>query len=155
MEYVHRRKKASVAFCFEMFVNVLVTSSVLAGCVPNPCLHGGTCTDAVYSEDVVCACAPVWDGPICSKHFHYLGCFEDKALRVLPVRYPDSTSNSPLECASRCHSYIVAGVEIGKQCFCGNVWPDVRKPESECNYVCPGNSTMKCGGDWRINVYSD
>ncbi|KAH3845008.1 hypothetical protein DPMN_087277 [Dreissena polymorpha] len=73
-----------------MFVNVLVSScvvtSVLAGCVPNPCLHGGTCTDAVYSEDVVCACAPVWDGPICSKRksltlFHVALSFGERRLR--------------------------------------------------------------------------
>ncbi|KAH3845011.1 hypothetical protein DPMN_087280 [Dreissena polymorpha] len=73
-----------------MFVHVIVEScivtSVLVGCTPNPCLQGGTCTDAVYSEDFVCKCAPGWDGPICSKRksltfFHVALSFGARRLR--------------------------------------------------------------------------
>ncbi|KAH3792990.1 hypothetical protein DPMN_146492 [Dreissena polymorpha] len=142
-----------------MFVHVIVASCivtcVLAGCTPNPCLNGGTCVDVPSSEDVRCICAPGWDGPVCSTHFRYLGCYMNQMQRVLPVRYPDSTSNSPLECASRCRSYRFAGVENSNECFCGNVQPVVSKPESECNAVCPGESTKKCGGVWRVSVYSN
>ncbi|KAL4233177.1 hypothetical protein ACF0H5_007861 [Mactra antiquata] len=51
------------------------------------------------------------------------------------------------------HTY--AGTENGSECYCGNVIPqDKLRPDSECNYVCKGDSTQICGGEWRLTIYT-
>ncbi|KAH3857164.1 hypothetical protein DPMN_099764 [Dreissena polymorpha] len=78
--------------------------------------------------------------------------------RVLPIQMtPDSPTNAPLECASRCIGYAFSGVESVDECFCGTVLPTwlMLRPDSECNSACPGNSALICGGVWRISVYSN
>ena len=49
-----------------------------------------------------------------------------------------------------------AGVEAGFECWCGYVSPPKNKiaPASECNKPCRGDSDIKCGGDWRMNVFT-
>ena len=50
--------------------------------------------------------------------------------------------------------FTLAGVENGHQCFCGNrTSVDATKAKSaECDKLCAGNSSEKCGGGSRINV---
>ncbi|KAH3847319.1 hypothetical protein DPMN_089639 [Dreissena polymorpha] len=46
--------------------------------------------------------------------FRYIGCFEDAAVRILPILLPLSNSNSPIECAARCQVYLYSGTEVRK-----------------------------------------
>ena len=41
------------------------------------------------------------------------------------------------------------------QCFCGYKAPSLTKllPKSDCNLACSGDSSKKCGGSWKMNVY--
>ena len=57
-------------------------------------------------------------------------------------------------CASRGYAY--AGVQYTYECYCGNKQPAtaLKRADNECNRPCPGNSNEKCGGYWRMNVYS-
>ena len=61
-----------------------------------------------------------------------------------------------LGCLNYCSrlGFTGAGVEAGKECFCGNQLHSSHiRPSSECNSRCSGNSNEFCGGSWRINVY--
>ena len=53
-------------------------------------------------------------------------------------------------------NYTYAGVEYGKECYCGNnINPSVSKPSSECNVSCEGDSSQMCGGSCRIQIYKN
>ena len=66
-------------------------------------------------------------------------------------------SLTPAKCIQACRDkgYSFAGVQYAFECFCGNVAP----PQSsivamdECNAACRGDSSIKCGGTWRMNVF--
>ena len=84
-------------------------------------------------------------------------CVEDNPNRLLQKEI-SVAHNSPSKCIAACKEagYLLAGVQYSYQCFCGNSPPpwSVIKPGYECNLVCPGNSNQKCGGTWRMNIYS-
>eukprot|EP00092_Neocalanus_flemingeri_P042785 GFUD01046925.1.p1 GENE.GFUD01046925.1~~GFUD01046925.1.p1 ORF type:complete len:178 (-),score=14.70 GFUD01046925.1:138-671(-) len=74
--------------------------------------------------------------------------------------------NTPELCIAKCKvlpkcddmpatpGFNLAGVQFGYQCFCGNaVTPLWLVPNTECGYTCPGNSSEKCGGFNRMNIY--
>ena len=85
-------------------------------------------------------------------------CVKDSSERVLPEinswHFPSMTRS---KCIAACLSsgFSFAGVQVGHECWCGHVAPpaDVIVPLSECNLDCPGDSTEKCGGVWRMNVF--
>lgn len=60
-----------------------------------------------------------------------------------------------------------AGVEYGRECWCGNelnlegderdddddVTPGELVDDEDCSFVCPGNATQFCGAGVRMSVY--
>ncbi|KAH9165919.1 WSC domain-containing protein [Lactarius sanguifluus] len=60
-------------------------------------------------------------------------------------------------CVNHCISegLIYAGLENGKDCYCGNVLSIIamNATESECNVPCGGDPTKMCGGPNRLNLY--
>ncbi|KAH3847492.1 uncharacterized protein LOC127873625 [Dreissena polymorpha] len=144
-----------------MFVYVIISSCIVAivaaNCSINPCLNGGTC-NALHKNDTAqfyCRCPSGWKGRFCQAPFRYIGCFVDPEVRILPILLPRSNSNSPIECAARCRGYLYSGTEAGNYCFCGEYLIAMIRPDSECNSVCPGDSSKKCGAGARISVYSN
>lgn len=68
-----------------------------------------------------------------------------------------SDSNTPEECGWFCfyEGYDLFGLEAGGRCMCGhtlhqNSW---LVNESECAWPCTGDSSKRCGGDWRVSFY--
>merc|ERR1711951_121763 len=64
--------------------------------------------------------------------------------------------NSAVRCETHCAvgDYRYFGLQDHSQCFCGNEMNSfTEKPESECNYECPGNTYEKCGSAWRNSLY--
>ena len=45
-------------------------------------------------------------------------------------------------------------MQYGYQCFCGDYYPAIETLPSECDMSCDGNTDQRCGGEWRMNVYS-
>ncbi|KAH3805933.1 uncharacterized protein LOC127834059 [Dreissena polymorpha] len=122
----------------------------------NPCQNGGTCFYFPnHSGEIVCKCTTGWDGQFCTTPFRYIGCFTDTSTRIMPVRLPDSKSNSPMECAARCHGYAYSGTQVGIECYCADCLNAMKRPDSECIKACPGDSSKTCGADWRMSVYSN
>lgn len=65
-------------------------------------------------------------------------------------------------CLSQCSQYKYAGVEYGRECWCGDTInfngtlapiPGKNVSDTECSYTCPGNSSQFCGAGNRINLY--
>ncbi|TVY35500.1 WSC domain-containing protein [Lachnellula subtilissima] len=65
-------------------------------------------------------------------------------------------------CLSTCYDYAYAGVENGRECWCGNTLnvagssestPSANVSDSQCSFICPGNSTEYCGAENRLNLY--
>merc|ERR1711931_39650 len=82
------------------------------------------------------------------------GCYEDKPARMLTGKFINLETNSPSACKEECRGFKYFAVQYSTQCFCGNTLHHlVKKPESECNVICPGDSSQKCGGTWRQNLY--
>ncbi|KAL2015330.1 hypothetical protein VTK56DRAFT_5792 [Thermocarpiscus australiensis] len=60
-------------------------------------------------------------------------------------------------CTAAClaQNYVLAGVEFGGECYCGNTISNGGAPAaSGCDMVCNGNSSEICGGASRLNVYN-
>lgn len=87
----------------------------------------------------------------------YVGCYEDKSPdRDLPtiLSVPSLTPDS---CRSACqgagHAY--AGVQYGYLCRCGDSYGKYTKvSDEECNALCVGDRSQKCGGFWRSAVFT-
>ena len=79
------------------------------------------------------------------------------SARLLQHLFTFPGSNSLDQCLNTCsgkgHKY--AGLQAGTECYCGDEPPpgEKLKPESECDAPCPGDSSQKCGGADRLQVY--
>ena len=84
---------------------------------------------------------------------------KDRNPRLLPKYLGKSRYNTPTDCIRRCSEeddgYAFAGVQWGRECFCGKLPPpaDTLVDESECNWKCSGDQSLFCGALWRMNVY--
>ncbi|KUJ22208.1 uncharacterized protein LY89DRAFT_729673 [Mollisia scopiformis] len=58
-------------------------------------------------------------------------------------------------CAADCQGYTYFGVEYGGECYCGYVFEagSVNATESDCSFLCPGNSLEFCGAGNRLSTY--
>ena len=86
-------------------------------------------------------------------------CYQDCSPRLLPKLKKNYKMTQEI-CKSICfkeNNYAFAGVEFGHECWCGNNEPPATKlrPLSECNTICPGDSSEKCGGGCRINIFKN
>ena len=88
----------------------------------------------------------------------YVGCYADDENRVLEKRLPDSNSNTPSSCVKRCkrQKYPFAGVQFGKECFCGtNTFQRIGQvKEEKCNKECSGDRASFCGGFFHISIFT-
>jgi len=84
-------------------------------------------------------------------------CYQDmvSGKRLLPFMHWHMSTVSHQICMRACHNkgYSVAGIEFGRQCFCGHPEDLTRDktlvkeaPSGACNVVCSGNDKEKCGG---------
>lgn len=87
----------------------------------------------------------------------YKGCYVDKDdKRTLRGHSSALSNNSPQNCANICGraGFAYAGVEYGRECFCGDNISNESAPEEECNTVCPGDPSEKCGQSYRVNIWN-
>ncbi|KAI8494210.1 hypothetical protein Bbelb_279700 [Branchiostoma belcheri] len=91
----------------------------------------------------------------------YQGCFQDGISRKFPHAQLDSSSMTNGMCISHCKTkcFLYAATQSSSQCFCGTQdnFDDLgsRLPEtSYCRISCSGDANSKCGGSWRMSVFS-
>jgi hypothetical protein len=89
--------------------------------------------------------------------YTYAGCHTDSVgARVLDATYLFDNSMTVEECATFCVGYTYFGTEYGTECYCGNSFanPTSAAAESDCSFLCPGNSNEFCGAGNRLTMYS-
>ncbi|KAJ7087736.1 WSC domain-containing protein, partial [Mycena epipterygia] len=86
-------------------------------------------------------------------------CAVDTSARILQGYSVSTSSNTPSTCQSTCASkgFSIAGVENGNECYCANSisggTPSAAST-SDCSVACAGDSASKCGGGWRMQIYT-
>lgn len=105
---------------------------------------------------------PTPTGPVVSQgniNFTYYSCVsEPSSGRLLSTQVENNGTYMTIEkCLSDCYNYAYAGVEYGRECWCGNTLntaPGFKNTtDSDCSFTCPGNSTEFCGAGNRLNLY--
>lgn len=93
--------------------------------------------------------------------WNLLGCYNDSnSNRILETEIlaGDMYSTSVESCTGQCSAqqYTLAGMEMARQCFCGNAILNsgVAKPSQDCLLPCSGNQSELCGGPNHITIYS-
>ncbi|KAK4158470.1 putative fungistatic metabolite [Chaetomidium leptoderma] len=92
--------------------------------------------------------------------YNYLGCYSEgttgRALTYGAGGIP-AAEMTVAKCTAACRAanYILAGVEFGGECYCGNTIANGGAiATSGCNMLCNGDSSEFCGGGNRLNVYN-
>ncbi|XP_075237841.1 uncharacterized protein LOC142334050 isoform X2 [Lycorma delicatula] len=95
------------------------------------------------------------------EELEYVGCFIDDnpENRFLNGHHEDFHNVlTPHFCVGLCYrlGFLYAGLQYNIQCFCGDRHPfsEVMVDDSQCSKTCPGDKSKKCGGDWRLSIYS-
>ncbi|KAG9230010.1 WSC domain-containing protein [Amylocarpus encephaloides] len=108
---------------------------------------------------------PTPTGPVISSgnaNFTYYSCVSEPPTgRLLPSQILNNGTAMTIElCLSTCYNYAYAGVEYGRECWCGNSLNTanygtqaLNVSDSQCNFQCPGNSTEYCGAGGRMSLY--
>ncbi len=114
-----------------------------------------------------CAATPI-SGPqipftdVTSLGWAYQGCATDDVnSRTLTgtsnIYSADQATTDVESCIKSCLGSTYAGLEYGKQCFCGNSVAADRAPQASqfgsCNLPCAGNSSQICGGGSQLSLY--
>ena len=77
--------------------------------------------------------------------------------RQLPKYAGSSSKMVPAMCNKLCAKmdYVYFGVQWYNECWCGNNTPKMGKKleMSKCNTMCSGNSSLRCGGGYKANVW--
>ncbi|TDZ19370.1 putative fungistatic metabolite [Colletotrichum orbiculare MAFF 240422] len=111
--------------------------------------------------------SPIPTGPVIShgnENFTYYGCFSEPELgRLLPTQVLNDGANMTVaRCLGACHDRTYAGVEYGRECWCGDALDlggaggsraAANETGGECSFTCPGNGTEFCGAGSRISLY--
>ncbi|KZL64145.1 wsc domain-containing protein [Colletotrichum incanum] len=95
-----------------------------------------------------------------SGDFNSIGCYSDHpAARALTSGIGLSGGVRVSDCTTACaaQGYQFAGLEFGKECFCGASIQNGAKPipAESCNMACTADKTQYCGGAGAINIYKN
>ncbi|EWG40963.1 hypothetical protein FVEG_03171 [Fusarium verticillioides 7600] len=123
---------------------------------------GGTLRLQLYKAGAKTTTPSVDQG---NKNFTSYSCVSEPFLgRLLPqLVMSDGNSMTIDACLEKCWMYKYAGVENGRECWCGNninwqgLLPSFGQGKNvsmtDCNISCPGNNLAYCGGLARMNLY--
>ncbi|XP_039290436.1 WSC domain-containing protein ARB_07867 [Nilaparvata lugens] len=93
---------------------------------------------------------------------NYIGCYSDfgsEDRRLFDKFQSDFVEGqTPHYCAGLCYAlgYGYAALQYNFECFCGNNHPPSERltNDEECGLECTGDKNEKCGGHWKLSVYS-
>eukprot|EP00026_Physarum_polycephalum_P007232 Phypoly_transcript_07290.p1 GENE.Phypoly_transcript_07290~~Phypoly_transcript_07290.p1 ORF type:complete len:443 (+),score=46.68 Phypoly_transcript_07290:137-1465(+) len=91
----------------------------------------------------------------CQTYAPYQGCYIDNPNRDLPYSGPQGTITVE-SCQNSCrqNNYRYAGLQNGRECWCGNAFGKYGTDLSACNLNCTGDATEFCGQAWRNDIYT-
>ncbi|OHF01835.1 WSC domain-containing protein [Colletotrichum orchidophilum] len=135
------------------------TSSVLA-------TSSAPSTSTSSTTTSTSSATPTPTGPVIStgnENFTYYGCFSEPQVgRLLPAQIINRENMTIGMCLSACYDKNYAGVEYGRECWCGDALnlggsdgstPAANVTAKDCSFTCPGNSTEYCGAGVRLSLY--
>jgi hypothetical protein len=92
-------------------------------------------------------------------NFTYYSCIsEPTAGRLLPSQIENNGTHMTIEkCLSDCWMYQYAGVEYGRECWCGNslnlAAGAMNVTDEKCGFTCPGNGSEYCGSGGHLSLF--
>ncbi|KAI8806983.1 hypothetical protein BJ742DRAFT_773477 [Cladochytrium replicatum] len=91
--------------------------------------------------------------------WQHLGCFADpKENRSLSLLSGSVSDNGALSCIQRCVAAsqfnVFAGVQSGKECWCGQSLRSANPQANTCTTSCTGDVREACGGSFAMNIFS-
>ncbi|KAI9774328.1 MAG: hypothetical protein M1840_004222 [Geoglossum simile] len=138
---------------------VLTTTSSIITISPTATVSTTTATTASSVSSTKSASATP-TGPVVvpgNANFTYAACYvEPTGGRALPKLVLAQDTLTVEICLQACFMYKYAGVEYGRECWCGdnlnaNSVPAIA--EAQCNVLCKGNQLEYCGAGSRLNLY--
>ncbi|KAL1734726.1 glycosyl hydrolase family 71-domain-containing protein, partial [Schizophyllum commune] len=94
-----------------------------------------------------------------AKTWKTVGCVsEASGARALTGSSYTQSNMTPTVCQALCDqgSFTISGTEYGNQCYCGNAFSNGATgavvAASQCSSKCAGDSTLTCGGPYRLSV---
>lgn len=119
-----------------------------------------TATSSAVSSTSSSTSATYTGPPVTSQgnvNFTYFSCVSEPSnARLLTTQVENNGTYMTIEkCLSDCYMYAYAGVEYGRECWCGNSLTTgyANMSDSQCSFSCPGNSSEFCGAGNRLNLY--
>merc|ERR1739844_786108 len=101
-------------------------------------------------------CVPLPEESKCYLATTTSGWFNSKT-KVLTGSFDEFEDNSPSLCVKNCagNGFMLAGVENGNGCYCGDDMPDesLKVSKKACNEQCPGDKDESCGGYDAMNLF--
>ncbi|CZR39290.1 uncharacterized protein FPRO_05517 [Fusarium proliferatum ET1] len=95
-----------------------------------------------------------------TKKFSYLGCAKDAyGSRSLNMAQKSGDKMTIESCLDYCEEkgYSLAGLEYGRECYCGNTMEKSHLPVKgqlgKCEMPCAGNKEQVCGGPGALSLY--
>ncbi|CAJ1970372.1 unnamed protein product [Cylindrotheca closterium] len=113
---------------------------------------GGSLALSVYATNQEIYGDDYTSSPTATPPDSYKGCWNDALDRAMEYEHKSFQGFLTLpKCIDACTEYGAkfAGLEVGRQCFCGNEY-EKHGPADNCNRKCDG---LACGGDWSLSVY--
>lgn len=116
---------------------------------------------------VTSSASPTPTGPIVyegNSNFTYYACVtEPSAGRLMDDQiFNDGVDMTIEACLRKCYMFDYAGVEYGRECWCGNTLnlvgnagatPGKNVTDSQCDFLCPGDNNVFCGAGSKMNLY--
>jgi hypothetical protein len=147
-------------------LSVYLLNSTASSSAPSGTTATSTSTSASVSTSISTSTStspstPVSTGPtikqVVGSYSYYQCQTEATNSRALSALTYASDGMTVEICISTCAGYTYAGVEYGRECYCGNSFNagSVVAPgrNADCNMVCPGNNMEFCGAGNRLSVY--
>ncbi|EEY16875.1 conserved hypothetical protein [Verticillium alfalfae VaMs.102] len=103
----------------------------------------------------------IWQG---NSNFTYYACVSEPSKGRLLTKqvFNDGVNMTTKACAERCWDYGYAGVQYGRECWCGNTLnfagntgatPGKNVTDTDCKMTCPGDKNAYCGAGSRLSLY--
>jgi WSC domain len=152
-EYCGAGNRLSV-YVFNSTVSSSSSSLVLFSTTPS-----STLTISSTSSVLSASSTPLPTGPANKATvgpYRYYGCqTEASNMRALSGASFVVSSMTLEFCEASCAGWTYWGTEYGQECYCGDSFNtgSVPAPDTDCSFLCPGDSTEYCGAGNRLSVY--
>ena len=130
---------------------------------PSPTSSSSSSSFSSSSSSTTSSKAATYTGPPVTSegnaNFTYYSCISEPASgRALSKQVENNGTYMTIEkCLSDCWMYQYAGVEYGRECWCGNTLntggANLNLTDDNCSSKCPGNSSEFCGAGKKLNLY--